>query len=308
MLRHRGLCGGLDLVRVPTRGFPSSSLISAAYLRIPLLLSRAFGEKARLKQAARTRRRYQLSLRPQPPPPLPPQPSVVIQHSSLPRTPLSYDVFKHLAASASDEKRDDSAAQSLPPPSPTLGEQPAALPAPYPALMSTEEVMFAVVDVNAQQHKVVKNALVMCDKLVGTQVGQQLVFDKVLLVGTQQFTAIGRPYLEQARVTATVEEQTHTAKVLCFKKRRRTSSSKRLKGHRAQVTLLRIDNVEYTDRETGQRYTQEHLELPMMDLNAFGDPVYVTPATAVAEPDWEAPAAAPTGETVAVPQAAVNQQ
>jgi len=299
MLR-RGPWSRLDLVCSPTRAFPSSSLIGAPYLRAPSVPSRPFGEKAKLKQGLRDRRRYKLSLMPPPPPPLSPQPSVVIQHTSLPRTPFSYDLFKR-CASTSDEKSEEPA----PPVSPTLGEMPAELPQPFPALISTEEVMFAVVDVNAQQHKVVKNALLMCNKLVGTQVGQQLVFDKVLLVGTRQFTAIGRPYLEQARVTATVEEQTHTAKVLSFKKRRRKASSKRLKGHRAQVTLLRIDNVEYTDRETGQRYTQEHLELPMMDLNAFGNPVYVTPDTAVAVPASEGDAAAET-ETAA--QAVVSQQ
>ncbi len=38
------------------------------------------------------------------------------------------------------------------------------------------------------------------------EVGKQIEFDEILLVGTKDYTAVGRPLVEKARVFATVEE------------------------------------------------------------------------------------------------------
>ncbi len=71
-----------------------------------------------------------------------------------------------------------------------------------------------------------------------------IILDKVLLIGTKDWTAIGTPLLDNAKVYATVEEQTLAAKVLIFKKKRR-KNYRRFKGHRQPVTTLRILDVSY---------------------------------------------------------------
>lgn len=38
------------------------------------------------------------------------------------------------------------------------------------------------------------------------EVGKQIEFDEVLLIGTKDYTAVGRPIVEKARVFATIEE------------------------------------------------------------------------------------------------------
>ncbi len=66
--------------------------------------------------------------------------------------------------------------------------------------------MFAVVKIEDRQYKVMKDETIMLEKLP-FEVGDKLTLDKVLLVGTKDYTSIGRPFIESARVLASVEEQ-----------------------------------------------------------------------------------------------------
>jgi len=100
---------------------------------------------------------------------------------------------------------------------------------------------FVIVNINGKQHKVMKGDSIMTDKLV-TDVGQDLVFDKVLLLGTLNYTIIGRPLVSNVKVLATVEEQTKLAKVIVYKRRPRNRYHKH-HGVRARVTVLRINDI-----------------------------------------------------------------
>jgi large subunit ribosomal protein L21 len=79
-------------------------------------------------------------------------------------------------------------------------------------------------------------------ELLPHEVGTQLELEDVLLVGTEDYTCVGRPAVKRARVLATVEETSQTEKVLIFKKRRR-KDSQRHQGHRHWVTVLKIDKI-----------------------------------------------------------------
>ena len=76
--------------------------------------------------------------------------------------------------------------------------------------------------VQGNQHKVAKDDRVIVESL-GEEfhVGQQLVFDEILMVGTTDYTSLGRPTVANARVYATLEEISYSAKVIVFKKKRR---------------------------------------------------------------------------------------
>ena len=73
-------------------------------------------------------------------------------------------------------------------------------------------------------------------------IGQQLCLDDVLMVGTLDYTAIGRPQIHKARVYATIEESCQTEKVIYFKLRRR-KGYQRNGGHRQTVNVLKIDKI-----------------------------------------------------------------
>jgi large subunit ribosomal protein L21 len=84
----------------------------------------------------------------------------------------------------------------------------------------------------------------MVDRIPDAQVGEEVVLENVLLIGSADHTVIGKPTLPGASVTCVVEEHTQTRKLRVFKKRRRTASSKRTVGHRSQVTIMRVTGME----------------------------------------------------------------
>lgn len=106
-----------------------------------------------------------------------------------------------------------------------------------------DDQIFAVLKISGFQYKVTKDDLVISEKLP-YDIGQQIVFDTVMLLGTPQYTLIGRPVVTNARVYATIEQQTLSDKIIVFKKKRRKGYKKN-KGHRQDITILRVDKIEH---------------------------------------------------------------
>jgi len=107
-----------------------------------------------------------------------------------------------------------------------------------------KETKFAVVKVGGTQYKVVEGDQILVIKL-DAPVGEKIILDKVLLVGSPTFTAIGTPIVPEAKVWATVEEQTLSDKVTVFKKKKR-KNYRRNRGVRHPITILRIDHIQLT--------------------------------------------------------------
>jgi len=105
---------------------------------------------------------------------------------------------------------------------------------------------FAVVLVGGLQYKVTVDDVIVVNNLDDAVVGSDYALDNVLLVGSKDYTVVGRPLVKGAKVTAFVEEKTHDEKILIFKKRRKNNGSKRMRGFRRQVDLLRITNIDYS--------------------------------------------------------------
>lgn len=103
--------------------------------------------------------------------------------------------------------------------------------------------VFAVVTLAGLQYKVTKDDVLKVEKLPYA-VGSQFAAEKVLLVGTPWYTLLGRPLIPQAKVYFSVEEQTQSEKLLVFKKKRRKGYQKS-KGHRQELTILRVDKIEH---------------------------------------------------------------
>jgi large subunit ribosomal protein L21 len=101
--------------------------------------------------------------------------------------------------------------------------------------------MFAVLKTGGKQYKVAQNDVLRVEKLAG-EAGSTVEFDEVLMVGGDELT-IGAPRVEGAVVRAEVLEQTRGEKVISFKKRRRTHSSQRRRGHRQYLTVVRITEI-----------------------------------------------------------------
>lgn len=92
------------------------------------------------------------------------------------------------------------------------------------------------------QHKVTVGDLVQCEKMNRRDAGEKVVFGTVLLVGSKDFTIIGKPTVPYAKVKATIEQQTLSRELLIFKYKRRKKQSKFLR-RRQYVTMIRIDEI-----------------------------------------------------------------
>jgi large subunit ribosomal protein L21 len=99
--------------------------------------------------------------------------------------------------------------------------------------------MFAVIRTGGKQYKVAKDDVITVEKLAG-EPGTALTLADVLMIGDG---AAARTKVEGAQVTAEVVRQIKADKVLVFKKKRR-HNYRRKRGHRQNLTVLRVTGIE----------------------------------------------------------------
>lgn len=98
--------------------------------------------------------------------------------------------------------------------------------------------MFAVMKTGGKQYKVQAGDVLRVEKLAAAA-GEKVQFNEILMVGA----TVGTPTIAGAGVQAEVIDQIKGDKVIHFVKRRRKHGSKRTKGHRQQLTLLRVTDI-----------------------------------------------------------------
>ncbi len=102
--------------------------------------------------------------------------------------------------------------------------------------------MYAVVATGGKQYKVQEGDILRIEKLTG-EVGDEVAFDQVLLVGEGENVRIGQPVIDGASVRASIVEQGKSKKILVFKFKRR-KRYRRKQGHRQQFTAIKINAIE----------------------------------------------------------------
>lgn len=101
--------------------------------------------------------------------------------------------------------------------------------------------MFAVLKTGGKQYKVQSGDMLRVEKLAA-DAGEKVQFNDILMLGGDS-TVVGAPFVEGAAVQAEVVDQIKGEKTIKFVKRRRKHSSKRTRGHRQQLTLVKITDV-----------------------------------------------------------------
>ena len=96
--------------------------------------------------------------------------------------------------------------------------------------------MYAVIKTGGKQYKVAAGEKIKVEQ-IAADVGQEIVFDQVLAVGTGNSITVGTPLVLGATVTVTVLSHGRGDKVRIFKMRRRKHYQKR-QGHRQNYTEL----------------------------------------------------------------------
>jgi large subunit ribosomal protein L21 len=116
--------------------------------------------------------------------------------------------------------------------------------------------MYAVIKTGGKQYRVSKDDVIVVEKLAANT-GSALELDEVLILDDGKETVLGTPMVEGARVAATVLDQTRSDKIIVFKKKRR-KDYKRKKGHRQDLTVLRITDI----LAKGQKATTAKVAVP----------------------------------------------
>ena len=106
--------------------------------------------------------------------------------------------------------------------------------------------MFAVIKTGGRQYRVVPDDVLEIGKIAG-DVGTIVQLGEVLLVGGES-PMLGAPTVAGATVAAEVLQHKRGPKIISFKKRRR-KNSRRKRGYRDEITVLRITEILTNDNK-----------------------------------------------------------
>lgn len=101
--------------------------------------------------------------------------------------------------------------------------------------------MYAVIKTGGKQYRVSQDDVILVERLDG-DAETKIEFAEVFAVGSGDSVSIGAPTVAGAKVVGEVVEQTRGPKLIAFKKRRRKHSRRR-KGHRQDLTKVRIVEI-----------------------------------------------------------------
>jgi large subunit ribosomal protein L21 len=101
--------------------------------------------------------------------------------------------------------------------------------------------MFAVIKTGGKQYRVAAEDEITVMTIPG-EPGDDVTFADVLMLSRDGVTEIGAPYVGGTKVAGKIVAQARGPKVIAFKKRRR-KNSRRKRGHRQDLTIVRITDI-----------------------------------------------------------------
>lgn len=101
--------------------------------------------------------------------------------------------------------------------------------------------MYALIEYKGKQFKVEEGDEIIVDRL-DEEIGSKVEINSVLLVKNENNVSVGTPYVEGAKVSATVSDNFRDRKVLVYKYKRKKDYHK-MYGHRQHYTKIKIDSI-----------------------------------------------------------------
>jgi large subunit ribosomal protein L21 len=111
--------------------------------------------------------------------------------------------------------------------------------------------MYAVIETGGKQYRVELGTRLQVE-LLDVEAGQTITLDRVLLVADGDEAAIGRPIVADAAVEAEVVGRDRGEKLIVYKYRPKARSRVK-KGHRQELTTLRITDVKFNGRSAAEQ-------------------------------------------------------
>jgi len=100
--------------------------------------------------------------------------------------------------------------------------------------------MYALMEFKGKQYKAEKGILLTVDK-IDAEPGSTVDIDSVLLVSGDT-VSVGAPYVQGAKVQATVEGHKKDKKVIVFKYKPKKGYRRKM-GHRQQYSVIKIQDI-----------------------------------------------------------------
>ncbi|WP_332660074.1 50S ribosomal protein L21 [Brevundimonas sp.] len=165
--------------------------------------------------------------------------------------------------------------------------------------------MYAVIKTGGKQYRVQPGDVIVVEKLDG-DVGSDVSFGDVLMLGGDKGVTLGAPLIKGAAVAATLVETRKGEKIKIFKKTRR-QGYRRTNGHRQMETVLRITGIDGAGEKAKWDGETSLMTKAEMNLRARGlaprvEETEAKPARKAAAPKAEAKAA--PAKKAAAPKAA----
>lgn len=102
-------------------------------------------------------------------------------------------------------------------------------------------IMYAVIETGGKQYRVQEGDIVRVEKL-DVQEGEKVDLSKVLLISNEDGIVVGKPYIDGAKVEATVIEHGKDRKIVIFKYKPKKDYRKK-QGHRQPYTKIKIEKI-----------------------------------------------------------------
>ena len=117
---------------------------------------------------------------------------------------------------------------------------------------------YAVLKSGGKQYKVSAGDVILVEKILGES-GSKITFDDIVIMGEGAQIHIEEAELKSASVTGEVIEQTRGPKLIIFKKKRR-QNYRRKKGHKQDLTAIRIKSIDLKKVATTKTATSKKVE------------------------------------------------
>ena len=105
----------------------------------------------------------------------------------------------------------------------------------------TTTAPYAVIETGGKQYRVAVGDTITVERLA-TEAGNEITFDRVLLVGGDGSTRVGTPVVDGAAVTASVDDHHRGEKIVVFKYKPKKRYRRKM-GHRQELTRLTITGI-----------------------------------------------------------------
>jgi large subunit ribosomal protein L21 len=118
--------------------------------------------------------------------------------------------------------------------------------------------MYAVIETGGKQYRVEVGTELEVE-LLDVEPGQAITLERVLLVADGDDASIGRPLVENAAVDAEVLRRERGEKLISFKYRPKARSRVK-KGHRQELTVLRITDVRLNGKSAAEAVRKAEMD------------------------------------------------